>query len=155
MNRWERENAFQLGIEFEEAGFQISQICCSRPSCFDFAARKAPFDFVLNVPDEEYVIIGGVASTNEMDLNARTEEILSVSRVVNAHPVRSHHREEATSLQGSFLCLRGRVVHDALSRGPCWLHLAKSFLHGAHCVFHFSCGFVGFANPIRVLVVFS
>ena len=40
MNHWEMENAVTLGVALKEAGFQISQICCSRPSCFDFAARK-------------------------------------------------------------------------------------------------------------------
>jgi len=34
------ENAVHLGVALKEAGFQVSQICCSRPSCFDFAARK-------------------------------------------------------------------------------------------------------------------
>jgi putative transcriptional regulator len=40
MNHWEMENAVALAVALKEAGFQVSQICCSRPSCFDFAARK-------------------------------------------------------------------------------------------------------------------
>jgi len=40
MNHWEMENAIAMGVVLKEAGFQVSQICCSRPSCFDFAARK-------------------------------------------------------------------------------------------------------------------
>jgi putative transcriptional regulator len=40
MNQWEMENAFALSVTLKEAGFQVSQICCSRPSCFDFAAKK-------------------------------------------------------------------------------------------------------------------
>ena len=40
MNHWEMENAVHLGVALKEASFQVSQICCSRPSCFDFAARK-------------------------------------------------------------------------------------------------------------------
>lgn len=40
MNHWEMENVVHLGVALKEAGFQISQICCSRQSCFDFAARK-------------------------------------------------------------------------------------------------------------------
>ena len=40
MNHWEMENVVHLGVTLKEAGFQISQICCSRQSCFDFAARK-------------------------------------------------------------------------------------------------------------------
>jgi predicted transcriptional regulator len=40
MNHWGMENVVHLGVALKEAGFQVSQICCSRPSCFDFAARK-------------------------------------------------------------------------------------------------------------------
>jgi putative transcriptional regulator len=40
MNHWEMENAVHLGVALKEAGFQVSQICCSRPSCFDFVAGK-------------------------------------------------------------------------------------------------------------------
>jgi putative transcriptional regulator len=40
MNRWEIENAVALSVALKEGGFQVSHICCSRPSCFDFAARK-------------------------------------------------------------------------------------------------------------------
>ena len=40
MMYWEMENAAALSVDLKEAGFQVSHICCSRPSCFDFAARK-------------------------------------------------------------------------------------------------------------------
>jgi putative transcriptional regulator len=56
--------------------------------------QKAPFDFVMNVPDEECVIVGAVIADDERFLEARTEEILSVSRVLNAHPVLITERRE-------------------------------------------------------------
>jgi putative transcriptional regulator len=49
--------------------------------------QKAPFDFVINVPNEKYVIIGNIAMKEERLLGKRMEETLSVCRVVNAHPV--------------------------------------------------------------------
>lgn len=49
--------------------------------------RKAPFDFVINVPEEKMRILGGVADHSEKELDRRAEEILSVSRVVEAYPV--------------------------------------------------------------------
>jgi putative transcriptional regulator len=49
MNHWEMENAVHLGVALKEAGFQVSQICCSRPSCFDFAARKEDTAILLKV----------------------------------------------------------------------------------------------------------
>ncbi|MEM1539832.1 MAG: helix-turn-helix domain-containing protein [Candidatus Bathyarchaeia archaeon] len=51
------------------------------------AVRKAPFDFVITVPDENMKIIGGVADGKEEALNRRVEEILSLSKVVQAYPV--------------------------------------------------------------------
>ncbi|MEM0356786.1 MAG: helix-turn-helix domain-containing protein [Candidatus Bathyarchaeia archaeon] len=51
------------------------------------AVRKAPFDFVITVPEEDVKIIGGVAGNNETTLNRRVEEILSLSKVVQARPV--------------------------------------------------------------------
>jgi len=49
--------------------------------------KKAPFDFVITVPEDKMKIIGGVAGSKEPELDRRVEEILSVSRVVQAHPV--------------------------------------------------------------------
>jgi len=49
--------------------------------------KKAPFDFVLSVPEEKMRIIGGITNDEEPALDRRVEEILSVSRVVKAHPI--------------------------------------------------------------------
>jgi putative transcriptional regulator len=51
------------------------------------AFRKAPFDFVIPVSQDKMRIIGGVANTAEPDLEMRADEILSLCRVVQAHPV--------------------------------------------------------------------
>ena len=65
--------------------------------------RKAPFDFVMNVPDEECVIVGAVAADGETCLDERTEEILSVSRVINAHPVLI--TEKRSPFRGDVFCV--------------------------------------------------
>lgn len=49
--------------------------------------RKAPFDFVVKVPEEKMKIIGAVANEKERELDKRVDEILSVSKVVQARPV--------------------------------------------------------------------
>jgi putative transcriptional regulator len=49
--------------------------------------KKAPFDFVINVPEDKITIIGGVADYKERELDRRVNEILSISKVVKAHPV--------------------------------------------------------------------
>jgi putative transcriptional regulator len=55
--------------------------------CDVSAVRKAPFDFIMNIPDEECVIVGSVALNGEKHLSHRLEEISSLCQVVNAHPV--------------------------------------------------------------------
>lgn len=52
MNHWEMENAILIGAALKEAGFEVSQICCSRPSCFDFAAKKSESTILLKVASE-------------------------------------------------------------------------------------------------------
>ena len=49
MNHWEMENAVHLGVALKETDFQVSQICCSRISCFDFAARKDDTTLLVKV----------------------------------------------------------------------------------------------------------
>jgi putative transcriptional regulator len=51
------------------------------------AVKKAPFDFMIDVQEEKMKIIGGVANNKERELDIRVDEILSVSRVVQAHPI--------------------------------------------------------------------
>jgi len=51
------------------------------------AVKKAPFDFVISVPKDKMRILGGVARSKEPELNRRVDEILSVARVVQAHPI--------------------------------------------------------------------
>jgi putative transcriptional regulator len=55
--------------------------------CRITTVKKAPFDFVINFPEEETKIIGGVAKHKELELNRRVDEILSFSKVVKAHPI--------------------------------------------------------------------
>lgn len=49
--------------------------------------RKAPFDFVVEVPEEKMKIIGAVANEKERELDKRVDEILSLGRVVQARSV--------------------------------------------------------------------
>jgi putative transcriptional regulator len=52
MNHWEMETTIQLGVALKDAGFEVSQICCSRTSCFDFAAKKQDTTLLLKIASE-------------------------------------------------------------------------------------------------------
>jgi predicted transcriptional regulator len=67
--------------------------------------QKAPFDFIMNVPNEKYVIVGSVTMNGERHLSKRMEEILSVCRVVNAHPVLITEKRKPLSKYVSCVCM--------------------------------------------------
>jgi predicted transcriptional regulator len=48
---------------------------------------KAPFDFIAQSSEESLKILGGIIGRKERNINQRTEEIMSVSKIVNAQPV--------------------------------------------------------------------
>ncbi len=62
--------------------------------CRITTVKRAPFDFVINVPEEKMRIIGGVANNRERELDIRVDEILSVSKVVKAHPILVTEKQE-------------------------------------------------------------
>lgn len=69
--------------------------------------KRAPFDFVMLVPNSQS-ILGGVANAKEPELNRRVDEILSISRVVNAHPVLIMEGEQPR--ERDILCVSGEEV---------------------------------------------
>lgn len=48
---------------------------------------RAPFDFIAQCSEKNLKIIGGVADKKERNVDQRTEEIISVGKVINAQPV--------------------------------------------------------------------
>jgi putative transcriptional regulator len=83
------------------------------------AVKRAPFDFVIKVPEEKMRIMGGVAGEKEQALDVRVDEILSVSRVVRAHPILI---TEGKKLTGKDICciskaeiLKIRTPEDLIS----------------------------------------
>ncbi len=62
--------------------------------CRITTVKRAPFDFVINVPEEKMRIIGGVADIKEKGLDRRVDEIVSVSKIVKAHPLLVTERQE-------------------------------------------------------------
>jgi putative transcriptional regulator len=83
MNHWEMENAVHLGVALKEADFQVSQICCSRPSCFDFAAGKDDKTFLVKVVSD--VDTFSAQSTRELKVIAGRVSAASVIISQQAH----------------------------------------------------------------------
>ena len=49
--------------------------------------KKAPFDFLVVVPEGGMRIVGGIVNKEEPDLSRRIDEIVSVSEIMRGHPV--------------------------------------------------------------------
>ncbi|MFW6117570.1 MAG: helix-turn-helix domain-containing protein [Thermoproteota archaeon] len=79
MTLGEKEKEKTLENTLKEGGFTVSQKCCSRPSCFDFVARKSPHLIFINVqPDTEQV-----SSTDYLDLNILSTQVLATSLIIS------------------------------------------------------------------------
>jgi predicted transcriptional regulator len=49
--------------------------------------QRAPFDFIAHSSKESVSILGGVAGKKERNIDQRTEEIMSISKIINAKPI--------------------------------------------------------------------
>ena len=52
-----------------------------------FQVGRAPFDFVAKAPKGETSILGAIVNEKDPNLGARSEEIISVSKIVEAQPI--------------------------------------------------------------------
>ena len=55
---------------------------------------RAPFDFIAKCSEKELKIIGGVTDKKERNVDKRTEEIISIGKIINAQPVFITNGEE-------------------------------------------------------------
>ena len=72
----------------KEAGFTVSQACCSRPSCFDFAARKnGSLLFVKTQSD-----IDAYSSDDSLELRRVAGSVLAAPLWLARKPETDHWR---------------------------------------------------------------
>jgi len=79
MNQWGIENVVHLGVALKEAGFQISQICCSRQSCFDFAARKNDTAVLVKVTSD----VDTFSTHSARELEVISDRVSSASLLIS------------------------------------------------------------------------
>lgn len=87
MNHWEMENVVHLGVTLKEAGFQISQICCSRQSCFDFAARKNDTTVLVKVNSDVDTFSAHSARELKVIANRVSASSLLISQQTHGKPL--------------------------------------------------------------------
>ena len=79
--------------------FRKFAFCNISPVC------KAPFDFIMNIPNEKRAIIGSIAINKEKHLEKRVEETLNICQVINAHPVLITEKPRAISQDITCVCI--------------------------------------------------
>ncbi len=81
---------------------------------------RAPFDFIAQCPKTQLNIIGGVSDGKEHSIDQRTEEIISICKVVNAQPVFITDGEEAPGNNIPSICHKDfskiRCAEDLVSQ---------------------------------------
>jgi putative transcriptional regulator len=81
------ENAVHLGVALKEAGFQVSQICCSRPSCFDFAARKDNKSVLVKVNSDADTFLAQSARELKVIASRLLAASLIISQQTHGKPI--------------------------------------------------------------------
>ncbi len=66
--------------------------------------KRAPFDFMAQCPKGKLNLLGGISRKKECNIDRRTEEIISVSKVVNAQPVFVTDGEETPNSSIPSIC---------------------------------------------------
>ena len=75
----EGENGITVESVLKEAGFTVSQRCCSRPSCFDYAARREDKLVFVKVQDD----IGSISRCDAIELKALSERMSAASLLLS------------------------------------------------------------------------
>ena len=81
----------------------LRRVFCNFACCDVTNIYRAPFDFVVNLPDERLVILGAIAADGGQLLDERVNEILSICKVIGAYPVLI--TEKALPSAKDILCL--------------------------------------------------
>jgi putative transcriptional regulator len=69
------------------------------------AVQKAPFDFIMNIPNDKCVIVGSVAVDGEKNLDNRIDEIISICHVIRARPVLIMKKPRNSSKDAHCVCM--------------------------------------------------
>ena len=112
MNHWEIENAVALGVALKEAGFQVSQICCSRLSCFDFAARKNSRLVLVKVCSE----VDTFSLNDSRELKVIAERVGAASLVVSQRTHEKMLEDDTVYSRNGILVVTAKTLRNVALR---------------------------------------
>jgi putative transcriptional regulator len=106
MNHWEMENAVHLGVALKEADFQISQMCCSRPSCFDFAARKDDTTILVKINSD----VDAYSAQNARELKVIAGRVSAASLVISQQAHGKPLEDDTVYSRNGIFVVTGKTV---------------------------------------------
>jgi putative transcriptional regulator len=115
-----------------QAGFTVSQECCSRPSCFDFAARKNQNLVLIRVQSD----VGSVSPTDSVELKAISKSFSAASLLISDETRMKPLEDDTVYLRHNLLAVTPRtleniILHKALpliqaSPGGCYVEIDEA-----------------------------
>ena len=98
---------------FEKAGFNLSTRCCSRPSCFDFAARKNNLLTFIKV----HTNIGSASLRDASELLAITENFDAAPLLVGEKNRDQELENDTVYSRYNIYAVNTETIHDIVSKG--------------------------------------
>jgi len=112
MNLWEAKNADSLGLSLKEAGFEISQLCCSRPSCFDFAARKVNETLLIKLHSD----VGAFSRLDSNELRVIAGRVSAAALVVSGETHEKPLEDDTVYSRYSVYVVTGKTLRNIACR---------------------------------------
>lgn len=112
MNHREMADVVNVGDELKEAGFQISQLCCSRPSCFDFAARKDDKTLLLKVNFEA----DNISFQDAQEFRVIADSLSAVSLIISRHAHGKPLEDDTVYSRYSIFVINAKTLRNIASQ---------------------------------------
>ena len=112
MNHWEMENVVHLGVALQEAGFQVSQICCSRSSCFDFAARRNDTAVLVKVTSD----VDAFSPHSARELKVISDRVSAASVLISQQAHGKPLEDDTVYSRSSIFVVTGKTIRNIALR---------------------------------------
>jgi len=113
MADWSERNVETAASILNTAGFVVSQQCLSRPSCFDFAARKMGTVVLVKCQPD----VGDVSPENAHELRLISESVSASTLLISANVREIPLQDDTVYTKHNVLTITPRTFENVLIRG--------------------------------------
>jgi putative transcriptional regulator len=113
MADWSERNVETAASILNAAGFAVSQRCLSRPSCFDFAARKMKMVVLIKCQ----VDVGSLSPENAHELRLISESVSASTLLISANAGEMPLQDDTVYTKHNILAVTPRTFENVMIRG--------------------------------------